>query len=54
MTGQGEQLWGPQTERAVINVGPIAGPLPHDLIAAIIAIKIDAATVNEAPCEWPR
>jgi fumarate hydratase class II len=47
MTGQGEQLWGPQTERAVANVGPIAGPLPHDLIAAIIAIKIDAATVNE-------
>ena len=47
MTGQGEQLWGPQTERAVANVGPIAGPLPHDLIAAIIAIKIEAATVNE-------
>ena len=46
MTGQGEQLWGPQTERAVANVGRIAGPLPHDLIAAIVAIKIEAAAVN--------
>jgi fumarate hydratase, class II len=41
-----EKLWGPQTERAVANVGRIAGPLPPDLIAAIIAIKIEAAAVN--------
>jgi fumarate hydratase class II len=41
-----EQLWGPQTERAVANVGRIAGPLPADLIAAIVAIKIEAASFN--------
>jgi len=46
VTGQDEQLWGAQTARAVANVGPIAGPLPHDLIAAIVAIKIEAAAVN--------
>ena len=46
MTSQGEQLWGPQTDAAVANVGRIAGPLPHDLIAAIVAIKIEAAAVN--------
>ena len=46
MTSPGEQLWGPQTERAVANVGRIAGPLTPDLIAAIVAIKIEAAAVN--------
>ena len=46
MTGEDAQLWGPQTERAVANVGLIAGPLPPDLIAAIVAIKIEAAAVN--------
>jgi fumarate hydratase, class II len=46
MTGERAPLWGPQTERAVANVGGIAGPLPHDLIEAVVAIKIEASTVN--------
>ena len=46
MTSEDDRLWGPQTERAVANVGHIAGPLPPDLIAAIVAIKIEAAAVN--------
>ena len=39
-------MWGAQTTRAVENVGRIAGPLPRDLIHAVVAIKIEAATVN--------
>ena len=46
VTSGDDRLWGPQTERAVANVGRIAGPLPPDLIAAIVAIKIEAAAVN--------
>jgi len=46
MTGDAIPLWGPQTTRAVANVGRIAGPIPDDLIAAIVAIKLDAAVVN--------
>ncbi len=40
------QLWGPQTTRAVENIGRIAGPPPRDLILAVVAIKIEAAAVN--------
>jgi len=46
MTGEPVPLWGPQTTRAVANVGRIAGPLPDDLIKVIVAIKIEAAAVN--------
>ena len=45
MTGAAP-LWGPQTERAVANVGSVAGPMADDLIDAIVAIKIEASTVN--------
>src|SRR5436190_16289977 len=41
-----DKLWGEQTQRAIDNIGPIAGPLPRDLIEAIVAIKIEAAAVN--------
>jgi fumarate hydratase class II len=40
------QLWGQQTQRAVENFGRVAGPLPPDLILAIVTIKIEAAAVN--------
>jgi fumarate hydratase class II len=43
---QSGQLWGAQTARAVENVPRIAGPLPQDLIQAVVAIKIEAAIVN--------
>ncbi|HTH06642.1 MAG TPA: lyase family protein, partial [Ilumatobacteraceae bacterium] len=46
MTGEAIPLWGAQTTRAVANVGRIAGPLPDDLITAIVAIKLEAAAVN--------
>jgi fumarate hydratase class II len=46
MTGVATPLWGPQTTRAVANVGEIAGQLPEDLIAALVAIKYEAAGVN--------
>ena len=48
MVGSSEsgQLWGAQTTRAVENVGPIAGPLPRDLIHAVVAVKVEAAMVN--------
>jgi fumarate hydratase class II len=39
-------LWGPQTTRAVANIGHLAGPVPVDLVRAVIAIKIEAARVN--------
>ena len=37
---------GRRPTRAVDNIGRIAGPLPRDLILAIVAIKIEAAAVN--------
>jgi fumarate hydratase class II len=39
-------LWGEQTERALANFGQSAGPLPTDLIHTLVAIKVDAASVN--------
>jgi fumarate hydratase class II len=38
--------WGKQTELAVSNFGRTGGPLPTDLIDAIVAIKAEAAMVN--------
>ncbi len=46
MNGEFLPLWGPQTTRAIANVGRFAGPLPDDLITAIVAIKYEAAGVN--------
>jgi fumarate hydratase class II len=39
-------LWGPQTTRAVGNIGRVGGAPPRDLILTIVAIKIEAAAVN--------
>jgi fumarate hydratase class II len=46
MTGEFVPLWGPQTTRAIANVGHVAGPIPGDLVRAIVAIKLEAAGVN--------
>jgi fumarate hydratase class II len=39
-------LWGKQTELAVGNFGRTAGPVPGDLISALVGIKLVAASVN--------